>query len=95
MGRSRGPMMTEPDQAQEKAIAWATRIQDPAFDQWDDHCAWLEVPGNLERYHDAVLTMERGLAALRTAHSERQMARNDNGAPYMAGRSGPVRGVLA
>jgi transmembrane sensor len=73
--------MTDSDRAQEEALAWAAKIQDPAFDQWDDHCAWLEVPGNVERYHDAVLAIERGLAALRTARSDRQLAQNDNGAP--------------
>jgi transmembrane sensor len=61
-------MTADTDPSLDEALTWAARMQDPAFDDWDAHAAWLTShPDNPARYHDAVLAMETGLDAVLAA----------------------------
>ena len=61
-------MTGEADRWRDEALTWAARVQDPTFEDWDEHAAWLASDsGNAERYYDAVLALETGLEVVLAA----------------------------
>ena len=52
-------MTTHPSAIVEAARLWATRVADPAFDDWDGLTEWLKTsPAHLAAYEAAVETNE-------------------------------------
>lgn len=72
-------MIDSVDPAFDEALAWAARIQDAAFDDWDGHATWLSSDaGNPARYHRAALAMQAGLVAVLAKVEEPTSPTNDN-----------------
>jgi transmembrane sensor len=60
------------------ALEWAMRIEEPDFDDWDAHLAWLEKdPANPRLYRNASIALKDGIAAVRDVEPLR--AANDDG----------------
>lgn len=79
-------MHAEDRSLHDDAIAWAARVQDGAFDDWEGHAQWLAAdPRNPERYVVAVLALEDGVAQILLAPHTRTAAANDD-APMLRSR---------
>lgn len=74
-------------EALNEAVAWAARMQDPVFDDWDEHILWLEEdPSRAALYERAASALAAGLSTFdRHRSSWRPIAANDEASPRRPG----------
>ncbi|RZL83303.1 MAG: DUF4974 domain-containing protein [Sphingomonas sp.] len=90
-------MTHEHDQAAYDAAAcWAARIQDPSFDDWDGHVAWLEGdPRRAALYCEAEAALSDSLRTFDALMNRRgSIAANDDEPVHIVRKSRLRRGLL-